>query len=439
MKANCSCDSHAITSHSFLTNAAFTPKYIEYEGRDTIIVPIVLLRQTVVNDVYIDKSELVPQSWDGVPVTLNHPAKDGQFVSANQPDILTKYCIGRIFNSKLKGDKLTGEAWLDVEKVNAIMPELITMIEAGKNIDVSTGYFCSDERAKGTYAGKSYNVKSHDLKPNHLAILPNEEGACNWADGCGIRANEGNTMAKDKDNETSFFEMLKERLGLNRRGSDFNPQQMVADLISSDKTPFGPDNTYALQQLDTEALMGLCNQFGLRSNTTLQTNGANEVKKPNVAELVAAGYDKDTAELMVNAASGETKKTVVVNEAKPVTAADIATLIKDNNAELLKSIPQLVTNTLAEQRKPELLEKVVANTTYTKEQADKMTVEQLELIANSIKPVVATRSNVFAGRGTAVSTNATDKEAKEASAKIATNMLPPKIDWKAAGEKGKVH
>lgn len=433
MKANCSCEDTAIASHSFQFNAALTPTYTTYEGKETIIVPVVLLKQTVVNEAYIDKSELFPLAWDGVPVTLNHPVKNGVFTSANQPEILTKFSIGRIFNSKVKGDRLLAEAWLDVERVNAIMPKLIDMIENGVNIDVSTGYFCSDEKARGSYNGKKYLIKSHDLKPNHLAILPNEEGACSWADGCGIRANEGSNMTKDnEDGDKSFFELLKDKLGLNRRGSDFNPQQMVADLVSSDKTPFGPDSMYVLSQLDTEALMGLCNTYGLRNNAVqLQTNGANEVKKPNVADLVTAGYDKATAELMVNATEAKPVVTANASEVKPLSAADVAALITNSNAELLKGIPALVANTIAEARKPELIAKVIANTTYTKEQVEKLSVGELELIVNGLKPVIATRpANVYAGRGTAVVSNAKDTD----SGKVALEMVPPKINWKAASE-----
>ena len=39
--------------------------------------------------------------------------------------------------------------------------------------------------------GQAYNAIATDLKPDHLAVLLHEKGACSWEDGCGIRANEG--------------------------------------------------------------------------------------------------------------------------------------------------------------------------------------------------------------------------------------------------------
>src|SRR6202008_4855408 len=51
--------------------------------------------------------------------------------------------------------------------------------------DVSTGFFADTEAARGSFHGVPYTEIHHNIRPDHLAVLPEAVGACNWRDGCG--------------------------------------------------------------------------------------------------------------------------------------------------------------------------------------------------------------------------------------------------------------
>ena len=91
-----------------------------FEGRDHVVVPVVALVEGVLHAVNAKNPELVlasefgkfPMGWNGEPVVMNHPqAEDGTMVSANSPEILEKWQIGRIFGTRVDGDKLRMDAY----------------------------------------------------------------------------------------------------------------------------------------------------------------------------------------------------------------------------------------------------------------------------------------------------------------------------------------
>ena len=125
----------------------------------------------------IREDQLHAESWNGVPVTMGHP-KDaqGNDISANSPEVLSDWAVGTIFNANVNNGKLKGEAWVNVSKVDQ---QLLNKLESMEAIDVSTGYFSDIE-----------NNQYKDIKPDHLALLPNQQGACSYSDGCGVRSNQ---------------------------------------------------------------------------------------------------------------------------------------------------------------------------------------------------------------------------------------------------------
>ena len=180
-----------------------------HEEREILIVPVVMLRDTVANGARITVEELEPFAWNGVPVTLNHPTQNGQNVSANSPSVLEEFQIGSIFNANMDGDKLKAEAWLDVNKTNKLDNTLISILEnAERDIDVSTGYFCDEISETGVFQGKQFTTRQERIRPDHLAILPNSVGACSYADGCGIRANQGEKESGKTENLMPFNVLL---------------------------------------------------------------------------------------------------------------------------------------------------------------------------------------------------------------------------------------
>ena len=185
-----------------------------HQGTEHLVVPVVMICEGVLNDALLTAEEfgIFAESWNGRPVPVLHPERNGTPVSANQPDIIERNTVGVLFNTHIEDRKLKAEAWINIDKANALgHGDLIALLEAGEVIEVSTGYFAEDEEKSGTYNGKEYTVIHRNIRPDHLALLPGEIGACSVEDGCGTRTNSRKGLAmKTKD----AIETLAKALGL---------------------------------------------------------------------------------------------------------------------------------------------------------------------------------------------------------------------------------
>jgi hypothetical protein len=168
-----------------------------YQGQEHLVVPVVALVEGVVHAMNALDAEFVPSEeflrapagWNGRPVFLGHPMRDGRPVLGNTPEVLEAEQIGIVFNSKGKDSKLTMEAWVNVERAEKLAPKLLQRIKDGDPVEISVGVQVSTDDSEGTYLGKTYKGKWTGLMPDHLALLPEtDEGACSVSMGCGVRA-----------------------------------------------------------------------------------------------------------------------------------------------------------------------------------------------------------------------------------------------------------
>jgi hypothetical protein len=182
------------------TATAYQVRTKTYQGRKHLIVPVVMM----INGVHSGSHGPIlhtdaefgkfPASWDGIPVMIGHPKLDGSYVSANVPEVMEQ-AVGRVFHSHIKDGKLKAEVWLDKQRMIAQSPEALSYIMQNRALDVSIGVFSDDDPIPGEYNGENYIAIARNHRPDHLALLPGEQGACSWADGCGIRANvDGNSI-----------------------------------------------------------------------------------------------------------------------------------------------------------------------------------------------------------------------------------------------------
>ena len=163
-----------------------------FEGVECLVVPVVMIVEGVLNDALVPSVEFGRhvEAWNGRPVVIEHPVIDGVPVSANQPHILERSSIGQLFGAQEINGKLKAEAWLNVDKTRRIgYGEVIDRLEAGDILEVSTGYFPDIEARAGERDGEGYNVVHRNIRPDHLAFLLQDEGACSVSDGCGTRVN----------------------------------------------------------------------------------------------------------------------------------------------------------------------------------------------------------------------------------------------------------
>jgi len=179
--------------HASLSALGTSLRRDSYDGRECVIAPVVLLVEGVHNDLFYPADEIAAtaRAWNGIPVPIFHPERNGSYVSANSPEVISERSVGRMFNIRYdeRYRSLKGDAWIEIAKAQAIYPELLSLLESGGRIEVSTGLFTSDDGTPGEWRGESFTSTVRNFQPDHLAILPGGEGACNWEDGCGIRAN----------------------------------------------------------------------------------------------------------------------------------------------------------------------------------------------------------------------------------------------------------
>jgi hypothetical protein len=189
-------------------------------GTDFLIAPVIALVPGVLNGELALAEEVSKylDSWNGIPVPLGHPQDgSGSYVSANTPDIVSE-SPGRFWNATWEDGKLKGEIWIDVGKVEEIGGEALETyqrIERGDPVEVSTAYFRDQENTPGTWDGEQYSIIQRNLRPDHLALLPDEIGACSWEDGCGVpRVNEdeGVTSMPDEIQTNEVEESLSSRV-----------------------------------------------------------------------------------------------------------------------------------------------------------------------------------------------------------------------------------
>jgi len=131
------------------------------------------------------------RDWNRIPVTLNHPFRNGIYVSATDPIVIDKQGIGEIYETEVNG-KLKHNLLIDIEKANRLDKRIVQNIERGIPIELSTGLYTDNIPAPmgAHYNGKTYSHIARNYRPDHIAILPDQVGACSLQDGCGVLVNK---------------------------------------------------------------------------------------------------------------------------------------------------------------------------------------------------------------------------------------------------------
>lgn len=182
-------------------------------GREFVVADVVMLKEGVLNGskgpLFYPLEEIAryPGMWNGFPLTTpTHPlAANGLPISARSPEAWNRYTVGYIFNDRMVGKARHAEIWVDVEIANKLEPRLVPRVLSNKPINVSTGLFTTDERLAQNMTwtdGKTYTHIARNYRPDHLAILLDDLGACSVRDGCGVNVN-ASPQQKQKGNYPS--------------------------------------------------------------------------------------------------------------------------------------------------------------------------------------------------------------------------------------------
>lgn len=171
-------------------------------GREYIVRNMVLIVPGVLpgsQGPFLYKPQVVSRdvdTWNGMPLVGYHPRSGGKHSSARDPKVLNEQGLGWVFNATYD-KQLMAEGWFDVANVEKfdktlkddakLMPRLI----GSQPIELSTGLYTIRNTRKGKHSdGRDYIGEIENMKPDHVAILPDQVGACSIKDGCGVVVNE---------------------------------------------------------------------------------------------------------------------------------------------------------------------------------------------------------------------------------------------------------
>ena len=187
-------------------------KLVVHQEKAHLVVPVVMMVEGVHNGSQgpllhtIEELGKFPESWNGRPVVIYHPEdEEGNPISANSPEVVDKITVGRVYNTEVEEKKLKAEVWFDEEKLNSVSPETLAAVNDTKEMEVSLGMFTENEMEEGELNGEKYVGIALNHRPDHLAILPDQVGACSCEDGCGLGANK-----KDEDMKKPVIEMIND-------------------------------------------------------------------------------------------------------------------------------------------------------------------------------------------------------------------------------------
>lgn len=234
-----------------------------HNGRDHLVIPVVALKEAVVKGQLLpgDQIQNSRQLWTDTPTPVHHP----KGTSAREQQVVDRSSLGRFYNVRFEDNKLKGEIWVDEQKAIQARKqnddrramqlwETYRRLKAGEAMDVSTSYWHDTIDESGTYEGTPYQGVQVNLRPDHLAILPDQRGELSLPDGVGVPLKNiwsGADVNMDKTDlqeiretprdptynettESSWSRRTLQQFG-EERGWDMDEIDSVADLTGNQK------------------------------------------------------------------------------------------------------------------------------------------------------------------------------------------------------------
>jgi hypothetical protein len=384
-----------------------------------------MMTEGVHNGIYhsIDELGKFAHTWNGIPVTVNHPQVAGTHVSANEPTILERYQVGEVFHSFVEDNKLKGEVWLDEDRLREVSPTAFAYIMSKKPMDVSLGITNEYHDTPGVWNGENYQVIAINHRPDHLALLPNGTGACSWEDGAGIRVNEQNKQ--QKVHPISFYSVsLSEKVRAVSRLVDTLDDERCINFVED---VYESHVIYRARSIDGSNTQEqwFKRSFSYTNNMAEWTGPAEPVvreikykvvnnseggntgmRKEKIDKLIAAGVFEESARTMLESMDAGVFEALKVPEPKTVEKIvevekkgeisvneALEVLKKDEKVDLISLLPDETRQVLQESvtlynaHKEALVEKIKAyeGNAFTEDELKSMSPAQLSKIAAFIK------------------------------------------------------
>lgn len=222
-------------------------------GREYLIREATILIEGVLNGsdgpLFYSSDEIssLPGVWNGMPLVANHPMgidpTDGKLkpISARQPKVLDKYKVGEVYEDRIVGNQRLVDVWFDVQNSIRIDYRIIPKVRSGEPVNVSTGIFSKKNKAvqNASYSGKGYTHTVHNIRPDHLAVLLDDKGACSVQDGCGINLKTNKDNYEEKCSHCGTALEIDPDSGICNRCGKKNEPKTTNNILSSlfDPTP----------------------------------------------------------------------------------------------------------------------------------------------------------------------------------------------------------
>lgn len=256
------------------------------EGRWHLVAPAVMLTENVVNGsggpIFYPAEEngKEPDTWNHMPIVVYHPKEGDDFVSARQVKFIDDRKVGLVLNTAHDDaeKKLKAECWFDEERTKEVDIRVYNALVNGTPMELSTGLGLRVEKKKGEFNGTKYKGIARDHRPDHLAILPDERGACSIEMGAGLFAN----TAALEDQPTGLRAGLMMLVG----NEDMSPA--VREEVGKSGTAM-PDGTFQiLNETDIKTALAVVNRA--KNPTAARFHIADRAKKLGKEDLVPKDF-----------------------------------------------------------------------------------------------------------------------------------------------------
>lgn len=385
--------------------STYSVRETEWDGKNYIIVPVVMMVEGVHNGQYHSSEELgmVVPAWNGIPVTIGHPEERNNFISANSPSVLSDWAVGRIFNAYMDGEKLKAEAWIDIEKLETMSPRTLTMLRANEVIEVSVGVFQDSVEEEGTWNEEQYNIVAKNLRPDHLALLPDEVGACSVEDGCGVRVNQQQTESlktkgKEFNNvkEGKTYKVQEDGIIIHPMVLSNNKMSLIELLDKVTSVVYSMDSeseSYYIQEVYEDAVIYSVrnrnsNEVAMYKRTyQINSDGTIELTGDPVKVMKKVEYEIVTnkkEEKMCNTCK-EKASALIANEKTHFTEDDRSWLEGLSEDKLDKMIPKTVTVTTNKEVSLEEAWRIVKEKSQVSDYTSKLSDEVITELVNNRK------------------------------------------------------
>jgi len=431
------------------------------EGRPHTVIPMVMMTEGVhagsSGPICYTGDELgkTPEVWNQKPVVVYHPEINGQPISACEPVVVNSRKIGVIMNAQYdtKGKKLKAEAWIEQTRADIIDKRIFEAVTQNKMMELSTGLFVDLEKAPGEWGEekKAFVGTVRNIRPDHLALLPDKIGACSLRDGAGFLRNQkapdtnlAATLKKkiqrllDDDSEISVLQVNSNFVIYENDGqlyrAGFSTSGSVVTL--SKDAPVGVELEYRTvaeaavgnqDQMQKEQTMKKAEKIAAIlavANSGWDQKGL-EALNDNQLDFIFKGVEKKESEAKEKEtpAQNEQGKTKEGNQTTNQNPAPVGLEAWLNSAppEVAKTFRGLMANEASE--KNELIEKITANkdSGFTKESLKDMTVANLKNILRLAEPAPAFAMPNYSGMAPA--SGITGNEGKTPEEPLLTPVL----------------